>query len=71
VSARSGARLVVGGIVVVAVVAASVRLAVAILPRDDSGTPPEAAAVWTGTEVLIWGGSVDGDPRADGAAWTP
>jgi hypothetical protein len=32
---------------------------------------PEAAVVWTGAEVLIWGGSVNGDPRADGVAWTP
>jgi N-acetylneuraminic acid mutarotase len=39
VSVRRGVRLVVGGIVVVTVVAASVWLAVAVLPRDDGGTP--------------------------------
>ncbi len=32
---------------------------------------PEAAAVWTGEELLIWGGSDDSGPRADGLAWTP
>jgi hypothetical protein len=31
----------------------------------------EAAVVWTGQELLIWGGSDGSGPRADGIAWTP
>jgi hypothetical protein len=48
-------------------------------PGEDSwqSIPPalsrgvEAVPVWTGAELLVWGGSVGGDPRADGVAWTP
>jgi hypothetical protein len=32
---------------------------------------PEAAVVWTGEELLVWGGSDGSGPRTDGIAWTP
>jgi hypothetical protein len=40
------------------------------LPTD--GAPPRSghAAVWTGQEMLVWGG-YDGGPRSDGAAFRP
>jgi hypothetical protein len=36
-----------------------------IAPRSD------VAAVWTGTEMLIWGGNADGQTPTDGAAFNP
>ena len=45
-------------------------------PVDGAPIPPRARtrAVWTGAEVIVWGGESAHDKRAqyaDGAAWTP
>lgn len=36
-----------------------------LVGRDDH------AAVWSGTEMLVWGGRASGGPVPDGAAWDP
>ncbi|GAA3224466.1 hypothetical protein [Actinocorallia longicatena] len=42
------------------------------LPKAPSGPRGTPVAVWTGTEVLLWSGTLDGDRRsADGLAYTP
>jgi hypothetical protein len=42
------------------------------LPPAPIGARSYAATVWTGTEMLVWGGgSPDGGMRADGAAFDP
>jgi hypothetical protein len=38
-------------------------------PAVARGT--EAAVVWTGQELLVWGGSDHRGPRSDGVAWRP
>jgi N-acetylneuraminic acid mutarotase len=44
-----------------------------LLPKAPIGPRGEHAAVWTGREMVIWGGRSDyeGDPFTDGAAYDP
>lgn len=42
-----------------------------LLPKAPIGGRAEHAAVWTGREMVIWGGYLDGDPLTDGAAYDP
>lgn len=41
------------------------------LPPAPISARSNAASVWTGTEMLIWGGSDDGNSLFDGAAFNP
>jgi hypothetical protein len=39
------------------------------LPLPPMTTRSAAVLVWTGTELLVWGGMGDEGPEMDGAAW--
>jgi len=41
------------------------------LPRSPIAGRIAASAVWTGKEVIVWGGVSAGQPRSDGAAYNP
>ena len=44
------------------------------LPAAPLTARARSTAVWTGRELIVWGGEADHDHRAqfdDGAAWTP
>jgi hypothetical protein len=42
-----------------------------VLPRAPIGGRAYASAVWTGTELIVWGGSANGHALGDGAAYNP
>lgn len=43
-----------------------------VIPPPPTGTSDDAAAVWTGTEILVWGGVTgDGGLVGTGAAFSP